>query len=81
VALAFAAAAFALGFAWLARDALRGRARLAAAACLVLVTTPYLTVWYLGWTVPLAAADDDDRLARGCCLALGAYLLPQTIPL
>ena len=80
-ALGAAAAVFVAGFAWLARDAIHGRARLAAAACLALLTTPYLAVWYLGWAVPLAAADDDDRAARLCCLALGAYLLPQAVPL
>ena len=51
------------------------------AACLVLATTPYLAVWYLAWAVPLAAPEDDDRLARVAALALTAYLLPQTIPL
>ena len=64
-----------------ARDALGGRARLGTAACLVLATTPYLAVWYLAWAVPLAAPEDDDRLARVAALALTAYLLPQTIPL
>jgi alpha-1,6-mannosyltransferase len=81
VALGLALAALAVGSALLLRTARRGRPRLAAAGCLLLVTTPYLAVWYLGWAVPLAAADDDDRLARAGCLALGAYLLPQTIPL
>jgi hypothetical protein len=57
----------------------RGRARLGLAACLVLATTPYLAVWYLGWAVPLAAADDDDA-AIGISILLCAYLLPQTIP-
>lgn len=79
-ALAAAATAFLGGAVWLARGASRGRARLGLAACLVLVTTPYLAVWYLAWAVPLAAAD-EDRAARLGCLALGAYLLPQTIPL
>jgi hypothetical protein len=65
----------------LLRAALAGRARLALGACLVLVTTPYLAVWYLGWAVPLAAADDSDLPARLGVLALCAYLLPQTIPL
>lgn len=81
VAVALAVAAFAAGLAWLAKDALGGRPRLGVAACLVLVTTPYLAVWYLAWAVPLAAPEDDDRLARIGALALTAYLLPQTIPL
>lgn len=80
-ALVVAGTVLVAGFAWLARDALHGRARLAAGACLVLATTPYLAVWYLGWAVPLAGADDDDRTARVACLALCAYLLPQTVPL
>jgi len=80
LALAGAAATFLVGLAWLAREARRGRARLGLAACLVLATTPYLAVWYLAWAVPLAAAD-EDRVAAAACLALGAYLLPQTIPL
>jgi hypothetical protein len=46
----------------------------------MLLTTPYLAVWYLAWAVPLAGADDDDPAARVCCLVLGAYLLPQAIP-
>lgn len=79
LALALAAATLVGGFAWLAREAGRGRARLGLAACLVLVTTPYLAVWYLAWTVPLAAAE-EDAAATVVCLALCAYLLPQTIP-
>jgi alpha-1,6-mannosyltransferase len=80
VAVALAAAAFVGGVVWLVGEARRGRARLGLAACLVLVTTPYLAVWYLGWAVPLAGADDDD-VAKAAALALTAYLLPQTIPL
>jgi len=79
LALGLAAAAFVGGFTWLVREAGRGRARLGLAACLVLVTTPYLAVWYLAWAVPLAAAEEDPA-ATVACLALGAYLLPQTIP-
>lgn len=81
VALGIAFALLATGLAWLARDALAGHARLGTAACLVLATTPYLAVWYLAWAVPLAAPEDDDRLARVATIALTAYLLPQTIPL
>jgi alpha-1,6-mannosyltransferase len=79
LALGLAVAAFVIGFAWLLREASRGRARLGLAACLVLVTTPYLAVWYLAWAVPLAAADDDPP-ALAACLVLCLYLLPQTIP-
>ena len=79
VALGLAAAVFVGGFAWLTRQAGRGRARLGLAACLVLVTTPYLAVWYLAWAVPLAAAE-EDAVATGACLVLCLYLLPQTIP-
>jgi hypothetical protein len=80
-ALALSVAALAVGLAWLARDASRGTLRLGRSACLVLATTPYLAVWYLAWAVPLAAPEDDDRVARLAALALTAYLLPQTIPL
>jgi hypothetical protein len=79
-ALGLAAVALLLGALWLVREAVRGRARLGLAACLLLATTPYLAVWYLGWAVPVVAAD-EDRAARVACLALAVYLLPQTIPL
>ena len=79
LALGLAVAVFLGGFAWLVREARRGRARLGLAACLVLVTTPYLAVWYLAWAVPLAAAE-EDAVATGACLVLCLYLLPQTIP-
>jgi Glycosyltransferase family 87 len=80
LALGLAATALGAGVAWLVREARRGRARLGLAACLVLVTTPYLAVWYLGWALPLAAADEDD-VAIAASLLLCAYLLPQTIPI
>jgi hypothetical protein len=78
--LALALTVAVAGLAWLARDAHLGELRLGRAACLVLLTTPYLAVWYLAWAVPLAASD-EDRVARVAALALTAYLLPQTIPL
>ena len=62
------------------REAARGRARLGLATALLLLALPYLAVWYVAWTVPLAAAD-DDRAAQLVGLALCAYLLRQTIPL
>jgi uncharacterized membrane protein len=73
------AVAFALAYVWLLREAWRGRARLGLALGLFLLALPYLTVWYVVWTLPLAAGD-DDRTAQLIALALCAYLLPQTIP-
>ena len=57
LAVGLAVAALLAGLGWLAREATAGRARHAMAACLILATSPYLAVWYLGWAVPLAAAD------------------------
>jgi hypothetical protein len=72
-------ALYAVAYAWLLREAWRGRARLGLALGLFLLAVPYLAVWYLVWTLPLAAGD-DDRPAQLLALALCAYLLPQTIP-
>jgi hypothetical protein len=80
LALALAIAALGAGLIALVRSAAAGRARLGLAACLVLVTTPYLAVWYLAWAVPLAAAEEDTVATVGV-LVLCAYLLPQTIPI
>ena len=80
LALVAALAGLAVGLALLAREAGHGEARLGLAACLVLLTTPYLAVWYLAWAVPLAAPE-EERASRLVALALTAYLLPQTIPL
>ncbi len=80
LAVGLAVAVLVVGLSWLAREASRGHPRNAMAACLILATSPYLAVWYLGWAVPLAAADEDDRVARVAALGLCAYLLPQTIP-
>jgi alpha-1,6-mannosyltransferase len=72
--------AFGAAYLWLLREAARGRARLGLALGLLLLALPYLIVWYVVWTVPLAAGD-DDRPAQVLALALCAYLLPQTIPI
>jgi hypothetical protein len=79
LAVVLFAAGLAVAFAYLVREALRGRARLALAACALMLAAPWLVVWYLVWAVPLAAAE-DDRTAQLLTVALGAYLLPQTIP-
>jgi glycosyl transferase family 87 len=77
-AIAAFALAFAVVYLRLARVAWRGRARLALAAGALVVCSPYVAVWYLGWVVPLAAVE-EDRTARMLALALTAYLLPQTL--
>ncbi|HEV8686787.1 MAG TPA: glycosyltransferase 87 family protein [Gaiellaceae bacterium] len=78
VAIGAFAVVFAAVYIGLAREAWRGRARLALAAGALVLCSPYVVVWYLGWVVPLAALE-EDRTARVLALALTAYLLPQTI--
>jgi hypothetical protein len=80
LAIALFAAAFAVVYAWLAREAWRGHARLGLATCALLLAAPYLVVWYIVWALPLAAAEDDEPAAL-LSLALCAYLLRQTVPL
>jgi hypothetical protein len=79
VALALVLAALAVAYAWLLREAVRGRARLALAGGLLLLATPYLAPWYLAWVVPLAAAEEDSA-GRLLALGLSAYLIPQAVP-
>ena len=80
VAFALFGTGLVLAFAYLVREALRGRARLGLAACALMLAAPWLVVWYVVWAVPLAAAEDDST-AQLISLALCAYLLPQTIPI
>jgi len=79
VVVAFAVA-FAVAYAWLLREAWRGRARLALTAGLLLVATSWLVPWYAVWAVPLAAVE-EDRPARFLALAMSAYLLRDAVPL
>jgi hypothetical protein len=79
LALALLLAAFALAYLWLLRKARAGRARLGLTAGLLLLATPYLAPWYVVWTVPLAAAEEDGA-AQILALVLSAYLLAQTVP-
>jgi len=74
------ATGFVFAYAWLLREAARGRARLGLASGLLLLATPWLAPWYVVWAVPLAAIDDDPA-AIGIALAISAYLLPQAVPL
>ena len=74
------ALAFVVAYAWLLREAWRGRARLALTACLLLVCTSWLVPWYAVWAVPLAAVE-EDRTARVLALAFSAYLLRDAVPI
>jgi hypothetical protein len=80
LALGLCATGFVAGYAWLALQAHRGRARLGLAAGLILVATPYLAAWYVVWALPLAAAEDDPP-AQWLAVGLSAYLLRQAVPL
>jgi glycosyl transferase family 87 len=71
---------FGLAYLWLLREAWRGRARLGLAAGLLLVAAPWLVPWYLVWTVPFAAVEEDGT-AQVLALALTAYLLRDAVPL
>jgi len=73
------AAAYAVAYSWLLRQAARGRARLGLALALLLPALPYLISWYVLWPLTLSA-HDEDRAAIIVTLALCAYLLPQRIP-
>jgi Glycosyltransferase family 87 len=67
-------------YAWLARQAWRGRARLGLCAGLFLLAVPWLQPWYVLWPVSLAAVDDDSA-ARLLAVALTAYFLRDPLPL
>jgi hypothetical protein len=73
------AVAFGLAYLWLLRTAARGQARLGLASGLLLLATPWLIAWYVIWTLPLAAAEDDTS-AQWLGVALSAYLLRQAVP-
>jgi hypothetical protein len=74
------AGAYAVAYAWLLRQAARGRARLGLALALLLPALPYLVAWYVLWPLALSAYDEDDA-AIVLSLVLCAYLLPQRIPI
>jgi hypothetical protein len=71
---------FGLAYLWLLREAWRGHARLGLAAGLLLVAAPWLVPWYLVWSVPFAAVEEDGT-AQVLALALTAYLLRDAVPL
>jgi alpha-1,6-mannosyltransferase len=80
VAVGLLAGLFVLAYLWLLREAWRGRVRLGLAGGLLVVAAPWLVPWYLVWTVPLAAVE-EDRFAQVLALALTGYLLRDAVPL
>jgi hypothetical protein len=72
-------ALFILGYAWLLREAWRGRPRRSLAAGGVCLATSWLTPWYLAWPLAYAAVDDDDA-ATVLALLLSAYGLLASVP-
>ena len=78
-AIALLAVLFVAGYAWLLREAWRGRARLALCAGLLLATTSWLVPWYAVWIVPLAAVEEDTA-ARVLAVILTAYLVRGAVP-
>ena len=71
---------FALGYAKLVLDALRGRARLGLAAGLLIASPAWLVPWYGSWPVAFSAIE-DDRLAQLFALVATAYLLADSLQL
>jgi len=67
-------------YAWLLRQAWRGRARLGIAGVGLAALQGWLNPWYASWGVTLSAAD-DDRLAQGLSILLTGFLLRDAIPL
>jgi hypothetical protein len=80
LAVGLLAGLFGLAYLWLLREAWRGRARLGLAAGLLVVAAPWLVPWYVVWTIPFAAVE-EDRTAHALGLALTAYLLRDAVPL
>ena len=80
VAIGLLGVLFVAGYAWLLREAWRGRARLALCAGLLLATTSWLVPWYAVWMVPLAAVEEDTA-ARVLAVVLTAYLVRGAVPL
>jgi hypothetical protein len=71
---------FGLGYLLLGRDAWKGRARLALAANLLVLTPAWVVPWYGSWPVALAAIEDDTA-AQVLAVVTTAYLLTDALPL
>jgi hypothetical protein len=70
----------ALAYAWLLTRKRITNVRLGLGAGLLLVATPWLLPWYLLWSLPLAAAE-DDAIALGLSVLLSGYMLEARAPL
>ena len=72
--------AFVIAYVALVVGARRRRARLGLATTFLLLATPWILPWYVSWSIPLAAAE-DDALALVLSVALTGYLLEARAPL
>ncbi len=67
------------GFAWLAREAWRGRRRLGVSGSVAALGQGWLNPWYASWGVSLSASE-EDRLAWVLAVGLTAFLLLDVVP-
>jgi hypothetical protein len=66
-------------FAWLAREAWRGRPRLGVSGSVAALGQGWLNPWYASWGVSLSAGEEDG-LAWALALGLTAFLLLDVVP-
>lgn len=66
-------------FAWLAREAWRGRRRLGVSGSVAALGQGWLNPWYASWGVSLSASE-EDRLAWVLAVGLTAFLLLDVVP-
>ena len=78
-AKALTIACLAVGYLWLLKAAVRGRARLGLAASLIAVTQSWLMPWYGFWALGFSATEEDTA-AHVAAVALSLYLLRDALP-
>ena len=66
-------------FAWLAREAWRGRRRLGVSGSVAALGQGWLNPWYASWGVSLSASE-EDMLAWVLAVGLTAFLLLDVVP-
>lgn len=69
---------FVVAYAWLLREAWRGRMRLGLTLGLFCLSLSWLPAWYVAWPIAFAAIE-DDRAARWVVLGLTTWLMRDAI--